>query len=65
MSHHTNIPAQTLTDRVSEIKANDGKTYRVIEASDWVELVSDWTKNPGKLRAKAKNGLIDFLACLA
>ncbi|MEM1256030.1 MAG: hypothetical protein AAGI69_26630 [Cyanobacteria bacterium P01_H01_bin.21] len=84
MSRHTNVPAQTFADRVSEIegvnylklpsgkqfrvseiKANDGNTYRVIEASDWVELVSDWAKNPGKLRAKAKNGLIDFLAWFA
>ncbi|MEO0374162.1 MAG: hypothetical protein AAF329_05930, partial [Cyanobacteria bacterium P01_A01_bin.17] len=84
MSRHTNVPAQTFVDRVSEIEgvnylklpsgklfrvseieANDGNTYRVIEASDWVDLVSDWAKNPGRLRTKARNGLIDFLAWYA
>lgn len=33
------------TFEVSEIKANDGSVYRVMEASDWVALVSDWAKN--------------------
>ncbi|KPQ31932.1 MAG: hypothetical protein HLUCCA11_22675 [Phormidesmis priestleyi Ana] len=47
--------------RVSGIKANDGSVYRVIEASDWVALVSDWAKNSGRLGKKARNGLIDFL----
>lgn len=84
MSRHTDVPAQTFVDRVSEIEgvsvlklpsgktfrvseieANDGNTYRVIEASDWVALVSDWAKNPGRLGKKAKNGLIDFLTWYA
>lgn len=51
--------------RVSEIKGNDNNVYQVIEASDWVELARDWAKKPGKLGAKAKNGLIDFLAWFA
>ncbi|MEO1352327.1 MAG: hypothetical protein AAFW84_26610 [Cyanobacteria bacterium J06635_15] len=84
MSRHTNVPAQTFVDRVSEIEgvkhlklpsgklfrvseieANDGNTYRVIEASDWVELVRDWAKNPGRLSTRSRNGLIDFLAWFA
>lgn len=51
--------------RVIQILGNDGNTYSVIEVADGVELVSDWAKNPGKLRTKAKNGLIDFLAWFA
>ena len=51
--------------RVIQISGNDGNTYNVIEITDWVELFSDWAKNPGKLRTKAKNGLIDFLAWFA
>ena len=84
MSRHTDVPAQTFVDRVSEIEgvnylklpsgntyrvseiaANNGNTYRVIEASDWVTLVGDWAKNPGRLGKKAKNGLIDFLTWYA
>ena len=51
--------------RVIQILGNDGNNYSVIEIADRVDLVSDWAKNPGKLRAKAKNGLIDFLAWFA
>ena len=51
--------------RVIQIAANDGNTYSVIEASAWVDFVSDWIKNPGRLRTKAKNGLVDFLAWYA
>ena len=84
MSRHTDVPAQTFVDRVSEIEglnylklpsgntyrvseidANDGNTYRVIEASDWVNLVGDWAKNPGRLGKKARSGLIDFLTWYA
>ncbi|NJM98455.1 MAG: hypothetical protein HC800_15975 [Phormidesmis sp. RL_2_1] len=84
MSRHTEVPAQTFVDRVSEIEgvnvlklpsgktfkvseitANDGNVYRVIEATDWVDLVSDWAKNPGRLGKKARNGLIDFLTWYA
>lgn len=93
MSRHTDVPVNTLVQRVIEItgdeegdpnntgkflklpsgklfrviqiSANDGNTYQVVEAADWVDLASDWAKNPGKLRAKAKNGLIDFLAWFA
>lgn len=51
--------------KVTEILGNDNNTYQVIEATDWVELARDWAKKPGKLGAKAKNGLIDFLAWFA
>ena len=84
MDRHTNVPAQTFVDRVSEIEGvkhvklpsgklfrvseisgEDGNSYNVIEASDWVALASDWAKNPGKLRKPARDGLIDFLAWFA
>jgi hypothetical protein len=92
MSRHTDVPVNTLIQRVVEIPdeegdpnkagkflklpsgklfrviqilGNDGNTYQVIEAADWVDLASDWAKYPGKLRAKARNGLIDFLAWFA
>jgi len=51
--------------RVSEIDAEDGNRYLLVEASDWVELARDWAKNPGKLRKPAREGLIDFLAWFA
>ena len=51
--------------KVIEIQGNDNNTYQVIEAVDWVELARDWAKKSGKLGAKAKNGLIDFLAWFA
>lgn len=51
--------------RVSEIDAEDGNRYLLVEASDWVELARDWAKNPGKLRKPAREGLIDSLAWFA
>lgn len=51
--------------RVIPIDANDGNTYQVIEAADWVELSKEWAKKPGRLGAETKNGLIDFLAWFA
>ncbi|MEM8805368.1 MAG: hypothetical protein AAGF01_04985 [Cyanobacteria bacterium P01_G01_bin.38] len=53
------------TFRVSEIRGIDGNTYSAIEASDWVDIAADWAQNPGRLRTKAKNGLIQFLAWFA
>jgi hypothetical protein len=50
---------------VSEIDAEDGNQYLLVEASDWVALARDWAKNPGKLRKPARDGLIDFLAWFA
>ena len=50
---------------VLRIEAEDGNTYQVIEASDWVELAKDWAQNPGKLRKPARDGLIEFLAWFA
>ena len=84
MDRHTNVPSNTLTQRVIQneegtylklpsgelfrviqISGEDGNSYQVIEASDWVALARDWAKNPGKLRKPARDGLIDFLAWFA
>jgi hypothetical protein len=49
------------TFRVTQILAEDGNEYLLLEASDWATLA----KNPGKLRKPARDGLIDFLAWFA
>ena len=54
-----------LAFEVSEINGADGNSYMVVEASQWVAIARDWAKNPGKLRKRAKDGLIDFLAWFA
>ncbi|MEY3298634.1 MAG: hypothetical protein RLZZ597_1894 [Cyanobacteriota bacterium] len=41
MDRHIGIPRQTLSDRVSEIDAEDGNRYLLVEASDWVALAQD------------------------
>ncbi|TVQ07437.1 MAG: hypothetical protein EA368_14255 [Leptolyngbya sp. DLM2.Bin27] len=51
--------------RVTQISADDGNEYLLLEASDWAALAQDWAKNPGKLRKPARDGLIDFLAWFA
>ncbi|NJM97785.1 MAG: hypothetical protein HC800_12075 [Phormidesmis sp. RL_2_1] len=51
--------------KVTPIEANDGNTYQVIEAADWVELSKEWAKRPGRLGTETKNGLIDFLGWFA
>ena len=61
---HLKLPSGS-TFRVSEILAEDGNQYLLVEASDWVALARDWAKNPGKLRKPARDGLIDFLAWFA
>lgn len=53
------------TFRVTQISAEDGNDYLVLEASDWAALALDWAKNPGKLRKPARDGLIEFLAWFA
>jgi hypothetical protein len=53
------------TFRVTQISAEDGNEYLLLEASDWATLAQDWAKNPGKLRKPARDGLIDFLAWFA
>ena len=53
------------TFQVFQIYAEDGNSYQVIEATDWVELAKDWAMNPGKLRKPARDGLIEFLAWFA
>ena len=50
---------------VTEINAEDGNRYLLVEASEWVALARDWAINPGKLRKPAREGLIDFLAWFA
>ncbi|NJM98034.1 MAG: hypothetical protein HC800_13565 [Phormidesmis sp. RL_2_1] len=51
--------------KVTSVDANDGNTYQVIEAADWVELSKEWAKKPGRLGTETKNGLIDFLGWFA
>ena len=53
------------TFRVTEILGEDNNQYLLVEASDWVALATDWAKNPGKLRKKTRDGIIDFLAWYA
>jgi hypothetical protein len=50
---------------VTQILAEDGNEYLLLEASDWAALALDWAKNPGKLRKPARDGLIEFLAWFA
>jgi hypothetical protein len=61
---HLKLPSGN-SFRVSEIDAEDGNNYLLVEASDWVALALDWAKNPGKLRKPARDGLIEFLAWFA
>ncbi|MBE9064485.1 hypothetical protein [cf. Phormidesmis sp. LEGE 11477] len=51
--------------KITPVEANDGNTYQVIEAADWVELSKEWAKKPGRLGTETKNGLIDFLGWFA
>lgn len=53
------------TFRVTEILGEDNNKYLLVEATDWVALATDWAKNPGKLRKKTRDGIIDFLAWYA
>ena len=50
---------------VIEILGSDGNLYRVIEIADWILLVADVLKSPGKLRKGTKVKLIDFLSWFA
>lgn len=51
--------------RVTDILANDGNTYSVIEASDWFELAVDLLVNPGRTGKGLKQKLGDFLLWFA
>ena len=62
--HQLKLPSGN-TFRVSQILAEDGNQYLLIEASDWVAIAKDWAKEPGKLRKTARDGLIDFLGWFA
>ena len=58
------LPSDNLF-RVFQIKGEDNNDYLLIEAADWVNLARDWAIKPGRLRTKARNGLINFLAWFA
>lgn len=47
--------------RVRDIKASDGNTYSVVEASDWIEAAFDILENPGRTGKSLKKKLISFL----
>lgn len=51
--------------RVIEISGVDGNDYLVIEVSDWVSLIVDVLKKPGKIRKGTKDKLLDFLGWFA
>lgn len=51
--------------RVTEILADDGNLYSVIEASDWVSMAVDVLVNPGKTGKALRAKLGDFLQWFA
>lgn len=51
--------------RLIQIEPEDNKRYLVVEASEWINLVTDLLRHPGKIRQKTKNKLIDFLVWFA
>jgi hypothetical protein len=51
--------------RVTQISGTDKNQYIVVEASDWVALVIDVLKKPGKLRPATLSKLLDFLGWFA
>ena len=51
--------------RVIQISGLDGNDYSVIEVSDWMALVVDVLKKPGKIRKGTKDKLLDFLGWFA
>lgn len=51
--------------RVIQIFGFDNNLYQVIEISDWVAIVGDVLKRPGKIRTNTKERLIDFLTWFA
>lgn len=50
---------------VIQIKGLDNNEYLVLEVSEWVALVADVLKKPGKVRKSTLNSLIDFLSWFA
>jgi hypothetical protein len=51
--------------QVNEMKGDDGNSYMVIEASDWVGIAKDLIKHPGKTKKNTINEVVDFLAWFA
>lgn len=50
---------------IFEIKGLDNNDYKVIEAADWIDLVVDVLKKPGKVTKATQNKLLDFLRWFA
>lgn len=51
--------------RYIEIPASDGKTYNVVEASDWFELSFDLLEQPGRTTQGVKAKVLSFLKWFA
>lgn len=51
--------------RVTDILANDGNTYKVVEASDWFVLAVDLLVNPGRTGKGLRVKLGDFIGWFA
>lgn len=51
--------------RVIQILGLDKNEYFVVEASDWLALVIDVLKNPGKVKKPTQTKLLDFLGWFA
>lgn len=51
--------------RVIQISGLDKNEYFVVEASDWLALVIDVLKKPGKVQKATQNKLLDFLGWFA
>jgi hypothetical protein len=51
--------------RVLQILGNDTNIYQVVEASDWIKLVIDVLKKPGKVSQNTKDKLFNFLEWFA
>lgn len=50
---------------VVEINGDDGNSYMVVEASDWVGIAADLIKHPGKISKTTISEVVDFLAWFA
>ncbi|EAZ87942.1 hypothetical protein [Crocosphaera chwakensis] len=53
------------TFKVMQISGLDNNIYQVAEVSDWVAIVGDVLKKPGKISKGTKDKLIDFLTWFA
>ena len=53
------------TYKVTQIMGSDNNVYEVVEISDWVSIVGDVLKKPGKVRKPTRDKLVDFLTWFA